>query len=169
MLSRLSVWLSVVLLSLPGTLWAACVDVSSASSPSYLRLALAYRVAVLNGQSEVPSTTPGVLTDVCFTTFDPVPIITVNALETEYVNHLQREQADQQLQTDFETEIAANDLCTATLAEIDSRIDTTRDALNTDISAIGNLAQARTVMTSMNNTYAAAFKKVARCLKARLR
>ena len=77
--------------------------------------------------------------------------------------------AEAALQASYDAEVTGNDLCTATLAEIDSRINATRDSLNAEIAGVGNLAQARTVMTSMNNTYAAAFKKVARCVKARLR
>ena len=94
-------------------------------------------------------------------------VITMTQTEQDAINA--PAVAEAALQASYDAEVTGNDLCSATLAEIDSRINTTRDSLNTEIAAIGNLAQARTVMTSMNTTYAAAFRKIARCIKSRLR
>ena len=77
--------------------------------------------------------------------------------------------AEQARQQAFTDEQATNDLCTATLAELTDRINTFRDSVNTDIAAAANVAQLKTVMTTMNTTYAGAMKKIARCVRARSR
>ena len=73
------------------------------------------------------------------------------------------------LQASYDTEISSNDLCDATLDELVTRINAERDTIQTAIDGTTNIASARTAMTSMNTRYAAAFRKVAKCLKARLR
>jgi len=71
------------------------------------------------------------------------------------------------LKVDAGTEIAGNNLCTqASLAAIDTVIDNAAAAIQTDIDATTNIATAKTAMTTMKATMAAAFKKVARCLLA---
>jgi hypothetical protein len=67
-----------------------------------------------------------------------------------------------------ETTSAVNDLCgTALLSDIDTRIDALKGNLKTSIDAVTNIASAQSALTSMNNIYAAAFKKIARCIVAR--
>jgi len=65
------------------------------------------------------------------------------------------------------TEVSTNDLCTATLAEVNARIDVAKAAIQADIDAATNIATAKIAMTTMNNQYAGAFKKVARCVLSR--
>lgn len=77
--------------------------------------------------------------------------------------------ADAALHASYDTEVASNNLCTATLAEIDSRIDTEKAAIDTTITSASNVAGVKTAMLNANARYAAAFKKVARCIKSRLR
>ena len=77
--------------------------------------------------------------------------------------------AEAALQQNYTDEIAANDLCTGTLAEFITRIDAEQTAIQTAIDASSNLAQAKAAMTTMNTKLAAAFKKVAKCIRARAR
>ena len=72
-------------------------------------------------------------------------------------------------QAAYDAEVTGNDWCTATLDELNTRINAVRDSLNADIADTTNVATAREAMTAMNTTYAAGFRKLARCLKARLR
>ncbi len=77
--------------------------------------------------------------------------------------------AAQAIQTAYDVEIAGSDLCTATLAELTTRVNAFRDTTNADIAAAGNVAQLKTVLTAMNTTYTTALKKMARCTRARAR
>ena len=63
--------------------------------------------------------------------------------------------AEAQRQAAFETEVATNSVCTATLSEIDSRLDTL-------IDPVGNFAEVKTAMKI-------ALKRIARCVRARAR
>lgn len=75
------------------------------------------------------------------------------------------------LQASYETEITGNDLCTATLAEITSRIDATVSTLQSQLAAApNNVAGIKShLSTQLYPTLGAAFKKLGKCVKARLR
>lgn len=73
------------------------------------------------------------------------------------------------LQATYDSEIASNDLCDATLAQVVSRIDSEKTTLDTGITGITNIASAKTVLLDLNSRYALALKKLATCLRARAR
>ena len=134
---------------------------------------------------------------VCFETIlDLATVLTENALLAQYVTFHQQLDAAAQAEatrlTAFETEIASNDLCTAELAEVISRVETRRTTLrasvesqrvtnNTTISsAANNVAGVKAAMTTLNNVTAAELgqtvdeiaslaTKIAKCVRARAR
>ena len=69
----------------------------------------------------------------------------------------------------FTDEQSTNDLCAATLAELTDRVNAVRDSVNADIASAATVAQIKTVLTTMNTTYATALKKLGRCIRARAR
>lgn len=77
--------------------------------------------------------------------------------------------AEAAIQQAFTDEQTTNNLCTATLQELTDRIDTMRDSLNADIMAATTIPQMKTVLTTMNTSYATVFKKIGRCIRARVR
>lgn len=64
------------------------------------------------------------------------------------------------------SELATNDVIQGDLAAVTQRIEDVRVNLTTAIAGVTNLSEAKSVMTQMNNTYAAAFKKIVRYLRA---
>ena len=72
------------------------------------------------------------------------------------------------LAASYQTEISTNDLCEATLAQIASRIDSEKATIDTAISGASNIAGVKTVLLDMNTRYAAAFKKIGKCVRARI-
>ena len=81
------------------------------------------------------------------------------------------EVAEAQRQAAFESEITTNDLCTASLAEIETRIDTEVDALQAQLDASpNNLAGVKAhLRNQLYPKLGAVFKKLGKCLKARMR
>ena len=111
---------------------------------------------------------------VCFdTTVDVASLLTEPALLADYALFQQALQAaalaEQTRQDALLTEQQTNDLCTAELSEITTRIDTTVSTLQSQLAAApNNLAGVKThLSTQLYPTLGAAFKKVAKCLKAR--
>lgn len=66
-----------------------------------------------------------------------------------------------------EIEVATNTLCNGSLADVITRIDAEKAAIQTDINAATNLTLARDALTTINNRYGAALKFIARCVKSR--
>ena len=91
-------------------------------------------------------------------TFDPVNVLTASALLARIASDAQARSTAAAtalaLEQNYASEVNTNTLCTATLAELDTRID----AL---IDPVSNLTEAKMAMK-------VALKKVARCLRARL-
>ena len=80
------------------------------------------------------------------------------------------ELAEQARQQAFDNEIATNDLCTASLADIESRIDTEVATLQTQLDATGTAAEVKAhLRNQLYPKLGAVFKKLGKCLKARLR
>lgn len=81
------------------------------------------------------------------------------------------EVANSALQASYTTEIDGNDLCTATLAEVDARINATVSTLQTQVGAAANTVAGikNHLSTQLYPTLGTAFKKLARCIRARAR
>lgn len=82
--------------------WAACVTIAAPTIPRHLRQAVAYRVIVDAGQTEVPTDEQGkqvgqsASNAICVTTFDPTTIVTESAMSTSYTNVYQTGETTQQ-------------------------------------------------------------------------
>ena len=154
-----------LILSVPQLAFAACVDVPAPGVPRSHRQAIAYALAADAGHDESPTDGQGLqvgqsqLNAICFTTFDPTGLITDQAMLDRFTLEDAARQAaataEAQRQAAFETEVATNSVCTATLSEIDSRLDTL-------IDPVGNFAEVKTAMKI-------ALKRIARCVRARAR
>ena len=81
------------------------------------------------------------------------------------------EVAESQRQSVFESEITTNDLCTASLAEIESRIDTEVAVLQAQLDASpNNLAGVKAhLRNQLYPKLGAVFKKIDKCIRARAR
>ena len=79
-------------------------------------------------------------------------------------------QAETQRQAAFEQEVMTNDLCTASLAEIESRIDTEVAALQAQLDATTTAAEVKAhLRNQLYPKLGAVFKKIAKCIRARAR
>lgn len=163
------------LLGLPSPAWAACrtLDTTTWTQDQRNRLpAIAYRLVFEAGENIVPTGTGATL---CFagSTVDLPTVLTPTTVLDRYAADETARQtavtAEQTAQASFTTEIAANNLCEASLADIISRIDAEQATIQTQIDATSNIAGARTAMTTMNQRISAALKKVAKCVRARAR
>ena len=76
--------------------------------------------------------------------------------------------AQAQAAQNYQDETVNNNFCdTASLQAVDSRIIAARNSLQAKIDQVGNINQAKTAMTEINNTYAQASRQLARCMIAR--
>jgi len=156
---------------------AACVDVPAPGVPRHMRTAVAYALAFAAGHNEVPTDGQGKqpgqsqLHAICFNTFDPTGVITDQAMldryNTDEAARVAAANAEATRQATLASEITGNDLCTAELDDIVTRINSEQATIQAQIDATTNVASAKTAMTTMNTRIAAALRKVAKCLKAR--
>ena len=120
---------------------------------------VAYRLVFEAGENIVPTQSGD---ELCFagSTVDLVtvlaPVTLLAQIDAAILADQQATAAEQALQAAYDAEVATNDLCTATLAELDSRIDAAIDATPNTVNGMKTLLRA-------------ALKKVARCLRARAR
>ena len=198
--------LPALLVSFPQLAFGSCVDVAAPSVPRQMRTSVAAALAAdagaaasdLMALSDGQGLQPGQssLNTICFPTFNPTASITNQTMADRYATDEAQRVAEgiveQQRQAAFDAEIAANDLCTAELAEVISRVETRRTTLrasvenqrvtnNTTISsAANNVAGVKAAMTTLNNVTAAEFgqtvdeiaslaTKIAKCVRARAR
>ena len=78
--------------------------------------------------------------------------------------------AESQRQMVFESEVTTNDLCTAILSEIESRIDTEVAALQAQLDATTTAAEVKAhLRNQLYPKLGAVFKKIAKCIRARAR
>jgi len=177
-MTRLIVLLSV--LAIPTYSWAACVviDIGSLTIQQRGKLsAAAHRITspvtmrwLVNNN---PATTQAQATHVDLCAAD-VSKLTINTLNT-HLSDITSEQITEDTaiaqteatKAEASTEVSTNNLCTATLAQIVSRIDAAKATIQTDIDSTVTLLNARTALTTMNNQYAEALKKIAKCMFAR--
>lgn len=114
--------------------------------------------------------------EVCAPTFD-VATLNLATLRTSAATlHQAQVAADAARavnETDAVTELDTSQFCrTATLAQIESRLDTQHTAMQADIDAINatnTIAKVQTAMTTMNNRRTAIDKATIRCLIAYIR
>jgi hypothetical protein len=67
----------------------------------------------------------------------------------------------------FEDEAKLQDFCSsATLAAVNTYLNTINASITTDIAAVTNIATAQAAMTTMKNQFGLAMQKMARCLIA---
>ena len=173
----------IVLLSvflIPTYSWAACVviDIGSLTAQQRGKLsAAAHRIASpvsvrwLNG--EMPATTQAAATSVELCATD-VSGLRLAALTT-HLGTIVSEQAVEDAasatadltKSAAATEVSSNQLCTATLAQITSRLDAEEAAIQADINAATNIATAKIALSTLNTRFALALRQIARCVLAR--
>ena len=169
-------WLLLMIL-LTTPVWAAeeCVTVDTATwtQAQKNRLpALAGSLAGVQGDTRIPTRYTESL--ICWDdpTFDVPTVITTQTILDRYAMEeavrQSAETAEATRQVAFESEVMTNDLCTASLAEIESRIDTEVAALQTQLDATTTAAEVKAhLRNQLYPKLGAVFKKIARCLKAR--
>ena|SRR3990167_3714522 len=163
-----------------------CVDVDVSAwtqAQRNARQAIAYVLANdVGGQNLHPHSPSGAQvtevgnTQICFTDplFDVPTVITTQTMLNQYAIMIANNQTDAateaQRQAAFESEVTTNDLCTASLVEIENRIDTEVAALQAQLDATTTAAEVKAHLR--NQFYpklGAVFRKLGRCVRARAR
>ncbi len=113
---------------------------------------------------------------VCVTnpTVDVATVVTAQKILDRYTSDEALRQtatlAEQNRQATFNAEVSTNDLCTAELSDIITRIDTTVATLQGQLDATSTNAQFKThIRNDLYPILGAALKKVAKCVRARAR
>ena len=163
-----------------------CVDIDVSAwsqAQKNARQAVAYILANnVGGQNLVPHSPSGNQvvesgnTQICFTDplFDVSTVITTQTMLNQYAMIIDNKERDaveeSQRQAAFEQEVTTNDLCTASLAEIESRIDTEVATLQAQLDATATAAEVKAhLRNQLYPKLGAVFKKIGRCMRARAR